>query len=135
MAYSSRADKNKAVDEIKEKLARTTSLVVADYRGMDVPKVTGLRDQFRKVQAEYKVYKNTLVKRAIAGTKMEPLGKYLEGTTAIMFSYESPSAAAKVATDFEGKQDKDRIAVVPWRYFPMGSILVPAMARLTSVFL
>src|SRR5207302_4121821 len=77
--------------------------------GLDVPTVTGLRDQFRKAQCEYKVYKNTLVKIAITGTPMEPLKQFFEGTTAMMFSAESPNAAAKVATTFAKTNDKFKI--------------------------
>jgi len=68
-----------------------TSIVLADYRGLDVPTVTGLRDEFRKVQCEYKVFKNTLVKLAIKGTKLEGMSKFLEGPTAMILSYENPS--------------------------------------------
>jgi len=98
--------KESQVNELKEKLAKTTSLVLADYRGITVPAVTGLRDEFRKVQCEYKVYKNTLVKLAIKGTPMEPMGAMLEGPTAIIFSYESPAANAKVATKFAKDSEK-----------------------------
>ena len=104
-----RAAKEAMVDELKGKLAKATSLVVADYRGMTVPAVTGLRDEFRKAQCEYKVYKNTLVKLAVAGTPMEPLGKLFEGTTAVIFSYESPSAPAKVATKAAKASDKFKV--------------------------
>ena len=101
-----RATKESQVAELKERLQRTASLVFADYRGIDVPTVTGLREEFRKVQCEYKVFKNTLVKRAVAGTLMEGIGPYLTGPTAIIFSYESPSAPAKVATKFAKDQEK-----------------------------
>src|SRR5678815_2338862 len=104
-----RVTKEQQVNEVKEKLAKTSSLVLADYRGLDVPTVTGLRNEFRKAQCEYKIYKNTMVKLAIAGTKMEPLSKYLEGPTAIMFSFESPSAAAKVATKFAKDNNKFQV--------------------------
>ena len=104
-----KATKEATVAELKEKLSRVASLVVADYKGLDVPTVTSLRDQFRKAQCEYKVYKNTLVKLAIAGTRMEPLSKLFEGTTAIMFSYESPSSAAKVATKFAKENNKFKV--------------------------
>jgi large subunit ribosomal protein L10 len=114
-----RAAKETTVAELKDKLARITSLVVADYRGLDVPTVTGLRNKFRTAQCEYKIYKNTLVKRAIQGTRMEPLGKFLEGTTALVFSYESAAAAAKVATDFARDNDKFKVKAA---YFE-GSIL------------
>ena len=104
-----RVTKEAQVSELKDKLGRVASIVLADYRGLDVPTVTGLRDEFRKVQAEYRVFKNTLVKLAVKGTPMESIGKHLEGTTALIFSYESPSAAAKVATKFA--KDSEKFAV------------------------
>jgi large subunit ribosomal protein L10 len=104
-----KATKEATIEELKGKLAKVSSIVVADYKGLDVPTVTGLRDQFRKAQCEYKVYKNTLVKRAMKGTAMEGLSKLFEGTTAVIFSYESPSAPAKVATKFAKDQEKFKI--------------------------
>jgi large subunit ribosomal protein L10 len=101
-----RVTKESQVNELKEKLGKTASIVLADYRGIDVPTVTSMRDEFRKVQCEYKVYKNTLVKLAIKGTKMEGMGKHLEGPTAVIFSWESPSAPAKVATKLAKDQEK-----------------------------
>jgi len=101
--------KEQQVSELKTKLAKSAAIVLADYRGIDVATVTSLRNDFRKQQCEYKVYKNTLVKLAIAGTQMEGLGRYLEGPTAVIFSWESPSAAAKVAKTFAKGNDKFKI--------------------------
>lgn len=114
-----RVTKEAQVSELKDKLGRITSVVLADYRGLDVPTVTGLRDEFRKVQCEYKVFKNTLVKLAIKGTPLEGMSQYLEGPTAMILSYESPSAPAKVATKFAKEQEK---FVVKGGYFE-GSVL------------
>ena len=114
-----RVTKEQQVNELKDKLAKTASLVLADYRGIDVPTVTGLRDLFRKAQCEYKVYKNTLVKLAVKGTKMEGISKHLEGPTAIIFSWESPAAPAKVATKFAKDSEK---FVVKGGYFE-GTVL------------
>ena len=114
-----RVTKESQVGELKDKLARTASIILADYRGLDVPTVTELRNQFRKAQCEYKVYKNTLVKLAIKGTKMEGLSKHLEGPTAIIFSWESPAASAKVATKVAKDQEK---FVLKGGYFE-GSVL------------
>jgi len=114
-----RVTKEQQVNELKEKLAKTSSLVLADYRGIDVPTVTDLRNQFRKAQCEYKVYKNTLVKLAVKGTKMEGISKHLEGPTAIIFSWESPAAPAKVATKFAKDSEK---FVVKGGYFE-GTVL------------
>jgi large subunit ribosomal protein L10 len=114
-----RVAKEAQVSELKDKLAKTQSLVFADYRGIDVPAVTGLRDEFRKVQAEYRVFKNTLVKLAVKGTPMEGISPHLEGPTAVIFSYESPSAAAKVATKYAKDSEK---FVVKGGYFE-GTVL------------
>jgi large subunit ribosomal protein L10 len=114
-----RVTKEAQVSELKDKLGRITSVVLADYRGLDVPTVTGLRDEFRKVQCEYKVFKNTLVKLAIKGTALEGMSQYLEGPTAMILSYESPSAPAKVATKFAKDQEK---FVVKGGYFE-GTVL------------
>ncbi len=127
-----RVTKDSQITELKEKLGRITSVVLADYRGLDVPTVTSLRDEFRKVQSEYRVYKNTLVKLATKGTELEGMAKYLEGPTAIIFSYESPSAPAKVATKFAKDQEK---FVVKGGYFE-GQVLdqkgVEALASMPS---
>ena len=74
-----RVTKEAQVSELKDKLGRVASIVLADYRGLDVPTVTGLRDEFRKVQCEYKVFKNTLVKLAIKGTKLEGMSQVPRG--------------------------------------------------------
>lgn len=104
-----RTNKEEQIAELREKLAKSAAIVLADYRGLTVPAVTTLREDFRKQQCEYKVYKNTLVQRAIAGTPLEKMGKYLEGPTAVIFSWESPSAAAKVAKDFAKGNEKFKI--------------------------
>jgi large subunit ribosomal protein L10 len=104
-----RTQKAQQIAELKEKLQKSAAIVLADYRGLTVPAVTSLREDFRKQQCEYKVYKNTLVKLAISGTPMEKMGKYLEGPTAIVFSWDSPSAAAKVAKEFAKNNDKFKI--------------------------
>ena len=104
-----RTQKEEQIAELREKLAKSAAIVLADYRGLTVPAVTTLREDFRKQQCEYKVYKNTLVQRAIAGTPLEKMGKYLEGPTAVIFSWESPSAAAKVAKDFAKGNEKFKI--------------------------
>ena len=104
-----RTQKEQQITELNEKLKKSAAIVLADYRGLTVPAVTALREEFRKQQCEYKIYKNTLVKLAIAGTPMEKMGKYLEGPTAIIFSWDSPSAAAKVARDFAKSNDKFKL--------------------------
>lgn len=92
-----RSEKEAAVTEIKDSFKGVMSMVLADYRGIDVPTVTAVRDEFRKANCHYRVLKNTLVKLAIQGLDIEPISAYLEGPTAIMWSHESPSEPAKIA--------------------------------------
>ncbi len=93
-----KAQKAEAVDQIKGQWTDVQSIVLAEARGIDVPTVTAIRDEFRKVGCHYKVLKNTLVRIAIQGTPIEPLSKLLVGPTAVIWSMDSPSMPAKVAT-------------------------------------
>jgi large subunit ribosomal protein L10 len=104
-----RDEKAQQIAELKEKLQKSAAIVLADYRGLTVPAVTALREEFRKQQCEYKIYKNTLVKLAIKGTPMEKMGKFLEGPTALIYSWDSPSAAAKIAREFAKGNEKFKV--------------------------
>jgi len=92
-----RANKEQKVGEIREAFENVMSVVVADYRGVDVPTVTQMRDEFRAAGCYYRVLKNTLVKIAVKGTDKEPMSALLSGPSAVIWSNESPSAAAKIA--------------------------------------
>jgi large subunit ribosomal protein L10 len=96
------ASKQEQIDLIKDRFARATAAVLVDFRGLNVAKTTELRNAFRKVGVEYKVLKNTLIEKAVKGTKLETekFTSNLVGQTGIAWSYEDPSAAAKVLRDF-----------------------------------
>lgn len=96
-----REEKSTTVDELKDVLSRAQSLVITDFRGMTVAQTSELRSEIRKQGCQYKVLKNTLVERAVAGTPMEGIAKFLKGPTAIAFSYADPVAPAKVIAKFE----------------------------------
>ena len=96
-----RSVKETQIGEIKGRFDRMTAAVFLDYKGMTVEHVTKLRAEFRKAGVEYKVVKNTLVKHALKGAKYtDQLDKVLVGMTAVAWSYEDPSAAAKVVKAF-----------------------------------
>ena len=101
-----RTQKAQVVSQLKEEWKDVQSIVLADARGIDVPTITGVRNEFRKAGCHYKVLKNTLVRIAIQGSRVEPITKLLEGPTAVIWSTESPSAAAKVATKVAKEQEK-----------------------------
>jgi large subunit ribosomal protein L10 len=98
--------KEQVVSTLKTEWRDVQSVVLADYRGIDVPTVTALRDEFRKAGCHYRVLKNTLVRIAVQGSKMEPMAKLLTGPTAVIWSTESPSTPAKVATKIAKEHDK-----------------------------
>lgn len=96
-----RSVKEKQIGEIKARFDKMTAAVFLDFKGMTVESATKLRGDFRKAGVEYVVCKNTLVKQAIKGTSYgDKLGKTLVGMTGIAWSYEDPSAAAKVVKAF-----------------------------------
>ncbi len=101
-----RASKEQMVGDIRETFENVMSVVVADYRGVDVPTVTEMRDEFRAAGCGYRVLKNTLVKIAIKGSDVEPLSELLSGPTALIWSTESPSVAAKIAVKW-AKEEKN----------------------------
>lgn len=95
-----RASKEEKVVELKEKFARSSAVILCDFKGSRVHSVTALREILRKEQCDYKVYKNTLVKLAVRGTSSESIAPLLSGQTALIFSGENPSAGAKIIRDF-----------------------------------
>ena len=92
--------KKPIVDEIIENLTDAKAVVLADYRGLTVEQDTILRKKMREAGVVYKVYKNTMIKRAVAGTQFEALVPELEGPTAIAISKEDATAPAKILYDF-----------------------------------
>ena len=92
--------KKPIVDEIIENLTDAKAVVLADYRGLTVEQDTILRKKMREAGVVYKVYKNTMIKRAVAGTQFEAITADLEGPTAIAISKEDATAPAKILFDF-----------------------------------
>ena len=92
--------KQPIVDEIKAQLDGAKSMVVVDYRGISVADVTELRKQCREAGVVYKVYKNTMVKRAVEGTEFEGVVKDLEGTNAFAISKDDATAPARIVANF-----------------------------------
>jgi len=92
-----RATKEQVLGEIKEAFENVVSVVIADYKGIRVPSVTAMREDFRKAGCNYRVIKNSLVKIAVKGSSMEPISQLMVGTTAVIWSTESPQTPAKLA--------------------------------------
>lgn len=101
-----RAGKQQVLDEVKESFQNVASVVIADYRGITVPVVTAMRDDFRKNGCHYRVIKNSLVKIAVKGSKMEPMAQLMVGTTAVIWSTEIPQTPAKIALKWAQTEPK-----------------------------
>lgn len=100
-----RSNKEKLVAALNASLSDTVCFVITHQRGMTVAEVTRLRSQMRAAGASFKVTKNRLARLALKGTKFEQLSTLFTGPTAIAYSRD-PVAAAKVAVEFAGKNDK-----------------------------
>ena len=88
--------KQDVIGEISDKLGKASSVVVVDYIGITVSQADAMRVKLRDAGVDYKVYKNTLVKRAIVGTPYESMNEVLEGPSAFAFGYEDATAPARV---------------------------------------
>jgi large subunit ribosomal protein L10 len=95
-----RAEKETELQMLEEVFKGADAAILVDYKGINVPQVTELRAQLRKARAGYKVVKNTLAKRALAGTEFESLSAHFEGTTALAYTEDDPVALAKTLTTF-----------------------------------
>ena len=89
-------EKQLIIDEIKAKLENAEAAVVIDYMGITVEEANSMRKQLREADVDYTVYKNTLVKRAIEGTKFEGLADALAGPSALAISQTDATAPARV---------------------------------------
>lgn len=97
--------KKQTVVEIADKLKSSVSTVVVDYRGLNVAEVTELRKQLREAGVDFKVYKNTMTRRAAESVDLAGLNEVLKGPNAIAFSSEDVVAPAKIINDFAKKHE------------------------------
>jgi len=102
-------NKKKVVEEIKDKVAKAKSAVFVSFAGTNVEKETQLRSAIRGTNGEYKVYKNTLMLRALTDMGIEGVDQYLHGTTAVAISYDDELSVAKAVT--EAQKDNENMAV------------------------
>ena len=99
-------DKKALVTEVNEVALRAHSVVAAEYRGLSVAQITDLRAKARASRVYIRVVKNTLARRAIAGTQFECVGDKLKGPLILAFSQDDPGAAARLIKAFAKDNDK-----------------------------
>lgn len=117
--------KKGVVAEITEKMQKASSVVVVDYKGLTVAELNELRSKFREAGVEYKVYKNTLVRRAAAEAGIAGLdSESLVGTNAVAFGYEDPVAPARIIKEFSKDHPnlELKMGIVEGEYFDKAKV-------------
>jgi len=111
--------KQPIVDEIKSKVEGATTVVLVDYRGLNVEQDTRLRKNLREAGCEYKVYKNTLMRRAFEGTDCAQLDSLLEGPSAIAISKDDATAPIRILNNMakEAEALEFKAAIVEGNFY------------------
>ncbi|MFZ2507394.1 MAG: 50S ribosomal protein L10 [Steroidobacteraceae bacterium] len=117
-------DKQAMVTEVQAVAQTAHSVVAAEYRGLTVTQITGLRAQARKSGVYLRVVKNTLARKAVAGTPYECIAGSLKGPLILAFSREDPGAAARVVREFAKTNDKlvATLVALGGRMFPAADL-------------
>lgn len=93
-------EKVAVVEEVRQRLDGAAASVITEYRGLSVKELAELRQSLSQAGCDFKVFKNTLVRRAVADSPHQPLEELLSGPTAIAFVHQDVSAVAKALRDF-----------------------------------
>lgn len=104
-----RSEKEDVVGELRDKFTRATSVFVAEYRGLDVARVDSLRRKLRAASGseyEYRVTKNTLLRRAAEGNDVAAVASHFKGPTAIAISFGDPVQLAKILVDYARENER-----------------------------
>ncbi len=117
------------VDEISEKIKTAHAAVLVDHRGLTVEQDTQLRRQLREAGVSYKVYKNTMMKRAFEGTDFAELDKLLDGPSALALAEDDVTAPARVLVKFAKTANKLEIkgAIIEGTYYDVAGVEELAM--------
>lgn len=114
-------EKQAIVADVNETASKALSAVMADYRGVTVDDMTALRKQARDAGVQVRVIRNTLAKRAFAGTEFECMTEAMLGPNILAFSLEDPGAGARIFKDFAKENGKFEIKALS-----VGGKLLPA---------
>ena len=108
--------KKEEVSKLADKMKEAKLILLTDYRGINVEDVTTLRADLRKGNAEYKVIKNNITRRALAECKIEGLEEQLEGPTAVIMSSEDYLEPLKAIYNFSKDNDYYKITKRNWNH-------------------
>lgn len=104
-----RPEKVARVERIAGVFEGARSVILGDFTGLDVEKISELRKLCRENNVQFRVVKNTLAKLGVKGSEAEGLSEYFEGPTALAVSRESENAAAKILAEFAKEHESPRL--------------------------
>ncbi|MGA6925613.1 MAG: 50S ribosomal protein L10 [Desulfosarcina sp.] len=104
-------EKKRIAEDLQGRFAKSTLIILTDYKGLDVSSLNSLRRKLKAANAEYQVAKNSLLVRASEGNDASLIRDRFKGPSAIAMSYDDPVAPAKVLTDFVKENKKFEIKV------------------------
>ncbi|MBR1892383.1 MAG: 50S ribosomal protein L10 [Lachnospiraceae bacterium] len=112
------------VEEISAKIKDAKAALLVDHRGLTVEQDTELRKQLREAGVAYKVYKNTMMKRAFEGTDFAQLDQLLDGPSALALATDDVTAPARIICEFAKKADKLEVkgAVVEGKFYDIDGV-------------
>lgn len=146
-----RRQKEQQVEYITEKFEKAKSVILADYRGLNVSQITALRQELGKAASTIKVIKNRLAKRAARAKSIEGLDAFFSGPTAMAVSESDPVQVAKVMVEFAKEHEAlkikagymdgkvidlaaiNRLASLPSREILLGKMLGSMMAPVVNL--
>jgi len=124
--------KQAIVNEFKEKFSDAKVVIVTDYKGLDVATLNSLRRQLREKDIEYRVVKNTLLKRAAEGNDLALISDAFKGPSAVACSFDDPVAPAKILTEFAKDNEALEIKAGMMDGKVLDAITIRALANLPS---
>ena len=126
------AKKQSEAEELKNKFEKSKLVILADYRGINVEDITKIRADLKKTESEYVVAKNSTLRFAVKGTEVEAISEYLEGPTAVTFSYEDYVSPAKVLYDYAKNSEfyKIKAGIMDGKVIPAEEVI--KLAKLPS---
>jgi large subunit ribosomal protein L10 len=141
MSIENQKQKQLVIDEIKGKLDKATSAVLVDYIGLTVAQADAMRKKLREENIDYKIYKNTMLNRAVDGTTHEKLKEVLSGPSALAISYDDVTAPARIINSAikEYKKMAFKAGIIEGTFYNAEDIqtiaMIPSREELIAKFL
>jgi len=127
-----RPEKEAVVEEVSEILERAKGVFITDFQGLNVEMMGDLRRKCREASVGYRVVKNTLARLAAKKVGYGEMVDSFEGPSAIAYSFDDPSAPARIISEFAKKSEKPRIKVSLFEGVFYGAERIKEIASLPS---